>query len=213
MGAAAGFRRYTEGMNKHSEFAMAAALLWTAAGCAPFSRAGGEAGLDAASRRDLAERVSSGWSEAPRLAARLMMSRYGPPDVVGISRLIWHGNGPWKRTIVRDLPRGYARAGDEDLGVLEQTVAYNLTREQAEALRPFSGRLTLDPTSMEMSSRSDREEINCLRLNLANDVARGSLGADEARKVFARSMALDVSGKTASGMSCLIFGPGIVRTP
>lgn len=192
-------------MNNQSSFAMAAALMWASAGCAP--------GLDAASRRELAERVSSGWAATPRLAARLMMARYGPPDVVGMSRLIWHGNGPWKRTIVRDLPRLYARAADENLGVIEQTVAYGVTPEQAAALRPFSSRLTADPSVMELSSRSDREEINCLRLNLANDVARGSIGAAEARDAFSRALALEASGKTASVLRCEIFGPGLVRTP
>lgn len=191
-------------MSNQSTFAMAAALMWASAGCAS---------LEPAGRRELAERVSSGWAETPRLAARLMMARYGPPDVVGMSRLVWHGNGPWKRTVVRDLPRAYARAADEDLGVIEQTVAYPLTPEQAEALRPFGGRLTTDTAVMELSSRSDREEVNCLRLNLANDVARGSLRADEARDAFARGLALDAAGKTASGMGCLIFGPGFVRRP
>lgn len=191
-------------MNNQSTFAMAAALMWASAGCAS---------LDPGNRGDLAERVSAGWAETPRHAARLMMARYGPPDVVGMSRLIWHGNGPWKRTIVRDLPRLYARAADEDLGVIEQTVAYRLTPEQAAQLRPFSGRLTSDPAGMELSSRSDREEVNCLRLNLANDVARGSIGVAEARDAFERTLALDASGKASAAMRCVIFGPGVVRTP
>lgn len=204
MGANRSPGRYTKDMNNQSTFAMAAALMWASGGCAS---------LDPGNRGDLAERVSAGWAETPRHAARLMMARYGPPDVVGMSRLIWHGNGPWKRTIVRDLPRLYARAADEDLGVIEQTVAYRLTPEQAAQLRPFSGRLTSDPAGMELSSRSDREEVNCLRLNLANDVARGTLGVAEARDAFERTLALDASGKTAPAMRCVIFGPGVVRTP
>lgn len=202
-------------MNNQSTFAMAAALMWASAGCVPAAKmtAAGEPALDAASRRDLAERVSSGWAETPRLAARLMMTRYGPPDVVGMSRLIWHGNGSWKRTIVRDLPRLYGGAADEDLGVIEQTVSYSLTPDHAAALRPFGGRLAFDAAAMEMSSRSDREEVNCLRLNLANDVLRGVLNGQDAKAAYARILELEASGKSVSYMQGLTFGPGRPGTP
>jgi len=196
-------------MNTQSTFVMAATLLWAAAGCAPgVKTSAGDPASGAGSRRDLAERVSAGWAERPRLAARLMMTRYGAPDVVGMSRMIWHGNGPWKRTIVRDLPRRYAGAHDEDLGVIEQTVSYKATPEQAATLASLGGRLTIDVAAMEMSSRSDREEVNFMRLNLANDAILGVLGVSDARVAYARLLNLDASGKSTPYMQGLIFGPG-----
>lgn len=202
-------------MITQSKLAMAAALLWAAAGCVPAAKvsATGEPALDAESRRALAESVSAGWAETSRLAARLMILRYGAPDLVGSSRMIWQGNGPWKRTIVRDLTRPYAGAAAEDMGVLEQTAAYKLTPEQAASLAPFSNRLSFDPARMEMTSRADREEVNFLRLNLANDVLLGAITAADARDAYARTLELDASGKTMRYMEGLAFGPERPKTP
>ena len=180
-----------------------------------FLLAGAVALLTAAGpdRTELAERVSAGWADKPRLAARLLMSRYGPPDEVGAHRLIWHGNGPWKRTIVRNVLWPYSDAAGEELGVVEQSVAYDLTPEKAAALAPFSRRLAFDPARMEMSSRADREETNFLRLNLADDVLKGRITAAEAQDSYARTVELEAAGKTTRYLRGLTFGPGRVKTP
>lgn len=192
---------------------LAALLALTA--CAPGARTAGNGAtaLSGESREELAGRVSGAWAETPRLAARLMMSRYGPPDEIGASRLVWHGNGPWKRTIVRDAPRAYAGAAGEELGVIEQTAAYAATPGQAEALAAFSRRLSFDAARMEMTSRADREELNFLRLNLADDVVRGRITAAEAQETYARTVALEASGKTTRYLRGLTFGAGRPKTP
>lgn len=204
-------------MTTPTKFALVAALLGAAAGCVRPAKVaeGEEPALPPESRLELAEKVSAGWSETPRLAARLMIERYGPPDLVGSSRMIWHGNGPWKRTTVRDLPRPYAGAADEDEGVIEQAVAYNVTPEKAAGVSPFSPRLTFDSARMEMSSRSDREEVNFLRLNLANDVLLGMITVPEASDAYAKTLALEAAGRSPPYMRGLAFGPGrpAVRTP
>ncbi len=177
------------------------AFLWSPTGCvAPRkSVTAGEPGLNAQSRRNLADEVVSGWTDTARLAAQLMMKRYGSPDEVGSSRLVWNGNGPWKRTIVRQLPA-------KELGVLEQTMAYRLTPAQASVLTEMDGRLSCDVARMELSSRSDREEVNFLRLNLANDVINGRLTAQEARESYARILSLEQAGKASKYMSSLSYG-------
>lgn len=199
-------------MIARSKFILAAALSWVPAGCAPALKTG-EPVLSAESRRDLAERVCAGWSETSRLAARLLMARYGPPDEAGLSRLIWHANGPWKRTIVRDEPRAYSGAEGADLGVIEQTVAYELTPEEAAGLAPYSRRLAIDAARMEMSSRADREEANFLRLNLADDVLRGRITVREAQNSYDRALELEASGKTSRYLLGLAFGPGRPKMP
>lgn len=201
-------------MNTKSMFAIAAALMWSSAGCVPAAKTtAGEPAMDAESRRALAENVSSGWSEKSRLAARLLIARYGAPDVVGASRLVWHGNGPWKRTIVRDMPRPYASAAEEELGVIEQTVAYNLDVEQTPVLAGFSDRLSADAAAMELTSRADREELNFLRLNLANDLLLRVIAPADARAAYARILDLEAAGKTTPYLLELRFGPGRPRTP
>lgn len=202
-------------MINHAMLATSAALLLAAAGCVPAARtaAGGEPGLDADSRRALAESVSAGWAETPRLAARLMILRYGAPDFVASSRLTWHGNGPWKRTVVRDLTRLYAGAAAEDLGVLEQTAAYNLTPAQGASLAAFSGRLSFDPARMEITSRADREEVNFLRLNLANDIMLGAVSVPEAKAAYDRILEFEAAGKTTPYLLGLRFAPRSSTTP
>ncbi len=197
------------------KLALSASLLGASAGCVPAAKVAesGEPALPPESRLELAERVSAGWSEKPRLAARLLIARYGPPDLVGSSRMIWHGNGPWKRTIVRDLPRPYAGAADEELGIIEQAVAYNVTPEQAAAVSPFSPRLAFDSARMEMSSRADREEVNFLRLNLANDVLQGVITVPEASGLHAKTLELEAAGRDAPYMRGLAFGPGRPAAP
>lgn len=215
--AETGPRSYTLAMTTATKFVLAAALLGASAGCVRQGKVaeGGEPALPPESRLELAEKVSAGWSEEPRLAARLMIERYGPPDLIGSSRMLWHGNGPWKRTVVRDLPRPYAGAAEEDEGVIEQTVAYHVTPEKAAAVSPFSPRLTFDSARMEISSRSDREEINFLRLNLANDVLLGLLTVPEASEVYAKTLELEAAGRSPPYMRGLAFGPGrpAVRPP
>lgn len=191
-----------------TKLAMAAFLL-TAAGCVPAVKtAGGGPALDAASRRALAESVVDGWPKTPKAAARLMMDRYGAPDEVESGRLLWRDNGPWKRTIVRNVTLPYAGADQDDLGVIEQTVAYGLTREQAEGLAPLGDRLICDSGRGELTSRADREEVNFLRLNLANDVVRRALSAQEAKDSYENAIKLEGAGKTTQYMLSLRFGRG-----
>jgi len=194
---------------------MLALAVAVSAGCVRASKttASGAPALSAESRMELAERVSAGWAESPRLAAKLMIDRYGVPDEVGSSRMIWHASGPWKRTVVRDLPRLYSGSRDADLGVIEQTVAYDLSPGDVERLVPFSRRLSFDPARMEMSSRADREEVNFLRLNLADDVLQGRIGVPEAKETFDRVLSLDAAGKTTRYLQGLSFGPGRAKTP
>lgn len=162
--------------------------------------------LPGESRLDLASRVSASWADPPRLAARQMMSRYGAPDEIGASRLVWHGNGPWKRTIVRDA------RGDER-GVLEQTASCAVSPEQGAALAAFSKSLSYDSARMELTSRADREELNLLRLNLADDILRGRVTVAEAQEAYARTVALEAAGKTTRYLRGLTFGPGFPTTP
>ena len=190
------------------KFAIVVALAWSAAGCvSPTKMAStGEPVMDAQSRRNLAENVVDGWYDVSRLAARVMMKRYGPPDEIGSARLVWYGNGPWKRTIVRDVPPPYAGSSGEDLGVIEQTVSYRVTPEEAAGLIGIGDRLSCDPARMELSSRADREEANFLRLNLANDVVGRVLTAQEASLSYTRILELEASGKTTQYMLGLRFG-------
>jgi hypothetical protein len=44
------------------------------------------------------ERITD-WPEQSREAARLVLEKYGEPDEVTESQLVWHHPGPWKRIV------------------------------------------------------------------------------------------------------------------
>ncbi len=48
---------------------------------------------------DVMQMVSS-WPEASKMATEAMIKKYGPPNEVTATRLIWINNGPWKETII-----------------------------------------------------------------------------------------------------------------
>lgn len=50
----------------------------------------------------------------------------------------------------------------------------------------YDGSVVVERTKGELSARCDKEEMNFLAINLANDVAKGKLTTDEARKQYAQ---------------------------
>lgn len=166
------------------------------------------AAADTPARRLLAERTAKGWNEKSRLAALALLERYGAPDEVHSAHLVWRGRGPWKTTVVRDVPPPYSDAATTELGVVEQTLDYPVTPEQAQALAPFGRTLLADPVGGEITARSDAEALNFLRVNLAYEVAQGRLTVEEARRAHARIIALENAGKTTGYTSALRFTPG-----
>ena len=155
--------------------------------------------------RKAADAVVSRWSAPSADAARRLLDQYGVPDDASVNNLAWNGNGPWRRTVVRNRPRVYRSPRDFDLVV--QTVKYPLTREQAAELIAFSPALTVDVDRGELSSAASREEVNCLNLNLADEVARGRKSIAEAQAAYVRTLDLAAAGKSSPYMSELRF-PG-----
>jgi hypothetical protein len=194
-------------LSQEANLLAAAALLLAAGGCAgfaytspPFSSA--SAAVD---RRVLAEETVNQWYELPARAARRLMVDYGVPDTVTADSLSWKEAGPWRRIVVRNL-RPSAVEG-VDIGIVEQSIVYPMTPKQSALLADFDDRLAYDPESRELAARSDRETYNFLRLNLADDVARGRLTPEQARASYARTVELEASGKSSPDMAVLRLAP------
>ncbi len=58
--------------------------------------------LGAQSRVDRAqvEGIIENWPPAPKKVAQDILGRYGLPNEATPTLLIWHNNGPWKRTVI-----------------------------------------------------------------------------------------------------------------
>ena len=176
-----------------------------AAGClSPVRKASaGDNGPTAAERGLSAAAVVGAWPPVSAMAARRLMARYGAPDEIHADWLVWNENRPWKRTVVRIMTPLDTHA--EDRGIVEQTVEYPLTGRQAAVLKAFDPRLSYESAGRELGSYSEREEVNFLRLNLANDIVNRRMTPDQARALFAQILRLEAAGKSSSYLQVLHF--------
>lgn len=129
------------------------------------------------------ERIVADWPDTAEKAARTILGRYGLPDEATPNRLIWHHNGPWKRTVItrEEVPHNFPKPHKD---VLEQFIDYHVPPETADELAAFDGSVIVERTKGELSARCDKEEMNFLALNLAHDVVTGSRTVDEARRAY-----------------------------
>ncbi|NNN04703.1 MAG: hypothetical protein HKL90_02260 [Elusimicrobia bacterium] len=182
------------------------AALLAAGGCA-FSR--GSASISdagaALDRNVAATEAIDRWEPLPAAAARRLTSEYGIPDEVTKTSLSWSNIGPWRRIVVRDVPP--PAVPGTDAGIIEQAVGYSMTPAQSADLAAFDARLAFNPRSQELSARSDREELNFLRLNLADDVVHQRLSPVQARKSYYREVEFDAAGMSEPQLHALLLTP------
>ncbi|MBA2467422.1 MAG: hypothetical protein H0V46_07460 [Sphingomonas sp.] len=141
-----------------------------------------------------AEKMVASWPEASRMAAMDMIQKYGQPQEVTASMLMWKENGPWKwtkvsrETIKHDFPMSHP-------DLLEQAINYRAPVDKYDDLARYDGSVIVERTKGEMSARCDKEGANFLAINLANDVATGKRTAEEARTYYAAAIKRFMSSK------------------
>ncbi len=139
-----------------------------------------------------------------RQVAREMIDRYGQPDEVTPSMLIWNDNGPWKQTIVhKDGVRHNFPAPHRD--VLEQSVELDVPAASLDDLAAFDGSIVVDRTRGLVTVFGEREPMNFLALNLARDVAIGKRSPAEARKEYTASTVDILQGRSPAMSEKLRF--------
>jgi hypothetical protein len=154
--------------------------------------------------RESVEQILGKWPKVSKQAAETTMKKYGPPHEASRSRLIWHNNGPWKRTVI------YAEEVEHHFptphhDVLEQYIPYKVPVEKFDDLAAFDGSVIVDRTKGEMSARCEGEEANFLALNLANDIVQGKKDVDTARRVYGEAMKQRQAGNPPELMQKLLF--------
>lgn len=139
---------------------------------------------DASSGTISLDQLTRDWNPAARQAAQTMFQKYGAPQEFTNQRLIWRNNGGWKETKVvnEDVQHHFPHHHSD---VLEQRIAMNVPPEKIAELAQFSGSVIVDRTKGEIIVRCDTEENNTIALNLANDIIRGRLNAEQARSRYA----------------------------
>lgn len=141
-----------------------------------------------------AESVYSDWPETSRNVAKKIVNKYGQPDEMTDTRLIWFETGPWKRTIVykEEVPHHFPK---KHVDVLEQTIDYQLPIDKYDDITAYDGSVFAERTKGELSARCDMEAANFLAINLAHDVATGKKSVKAARQEYAKTVMALMEGK------------------
>jgi hypothetical protein len=108
-----------------------------------------------------AEDVIADWKETPQKAAYAMIKKYGQPDEVTEERLVWHDNGPWKRTelINEEIDHRFPMPHKD---ALLQVIDYQVPADKFDELAAFDGSVIVERTRGELAARCDKEEANFL---------------------------------------------------
>ena len=154
--------------------------------------------------RETVTQIVAGWPKVARQAAETTVEKYGPPDEASASRLIWHNNGPWKRTVIYsdEVPHRFPTPHHD---VLEQYIPYKVPVEKFSELAAFDGSVLIDRTKGEISARCEGEEANFLALNLAHDIVEGRHNVQSARTAYGEAMQKMKDGDTPEVMQALQF--------
>lgn len=144
------------------------------------------------------------WPEASRQAADDMVAKYGEPDGVTDTMIVWNENGPWKKTVI------YKEVVDHDFpmphpDVLQQTVNYEVPADMYDELAMYDGSVIAFRTGGELSARCDKEGANFLAINLANDIVEGNKTVEEAREFYAMTMKAVMDGETPEYTQGFVF--------
>lgn len=149
---------------------------------------------------------SAAWSESSRMAYEATVAAYGPPDELTATMAVWHGNGPWKRTIISATPTQHRFPGPHE-DVMEQVVDYRVPPDMFDELARYDGSVIVERTKGEMSARCDVEGANFLALNLAHQIVTGEQTVDGARAEYARQIMAMKAGRPAPLTERLMFAP------
>ena len=96
----------------------------------------------------------AGWPETARTAAREMTSKYGKPDKVKDSELVWTNKGPWKSIRVNREESMHSFPADHT-DVLEQTIYYRVPAEKYDAINAFDSNITVNMSASTITVRCD----------------------------------------------------------
>ncbi len=146
------------------------------------------------------------YSNTSQEVAEKMIKQYGQPHEATASMLIWHNNGPWKRTVLysEEVAHHFPMPHKD---VLEQFVDLDVDPKHYTALAEYDGSVVLKRTEGEISARCDKEPMNILALNLAHDIIEGKKTVEEAREFYAKTAARAMKGDMDPYTQKLNFQP------
>ena len=145
-----------------------------------------------------------GWPMASRMAAKDMMGKYGKPDEMTPTMLVWNYRGPWAKTVVfkKEYPHNFPMPHTD---LLQQWVSYKVPTEMLDKLAMYDGSVVVERTTGMISARCDKEGANFLALNLAHDIATGKRSVEEAREMYGKEVIKMKAGQMTEYTKGLMF--------
>lgn len=139
--------------------------------------------------------ITETWPANTKAASAMLIDKLGIPDEVTSSTLVWKDRGVWKKTVLMrdEIPHDFPMPHTD---YLLQTINYKVPVGKYDDLARFDGSVIVDRTKGTLSARCDKEEMNFLALNLANDIITGRKTVDEARDYYAKAANTFKSGGT-----------------
>lgn len=152
------------------------------------------------------EQVIADWKSKPRDVARTMLKKYGAPQEITEQRLVWHNNGPWKRTelINEEIDHRFPLPHKD---MLLQVVNYQVPPDRFDELAQYDGSVIAERTRGELAARCDKEAANILALNLAHEIASGDRSVEDAKKAYTEQIIAMAKGEPAPLTQKLNFQP------
>jgi len=159
---------------------------------APSAEAASADAEDAAAQPDpaahaWAEKNLRGWPVEARALAAVLVTRYGEPDERSSDRIAWYGKGPWKRTVLhrQGIPHDFPGKHQD---FLEQTIDYRFPIDRLDELADYNGSIVAHRTAGELTVRCESEEANFLAVNLAHELAQGTMNIEQVKGRHAQVM-------------------------
>lgn len=128
------------------------------------------------------------WPDESREAAALVIKKYGEPDEMTESELIWHKPGPWKRIVASKVFYRH-NFPVPHIDAVESFIDYKVPPQKLSQLAEFDGSVIVERTAGEVSARCHDEEANFLALNLMHDIVLGKKDVEAARNYYAKEFA------------------------
>ena len=148
--------------------------------------------------------IIANWSKNVQSQARMLIERYGKPNMVDAIELSWINNGPWRKTVLHRDGFTQSMIG-RDRDHLEQTISFKVPEDKIADLQRFDKRIEVNQTVGELTSHADSESMNFLALNLANDIVTGQRNVQAARTFYQKVKMFEKVGKSSPYLNGFVF--------
>jgi hypothetical protein len=152
------------------------------------------------------QNILDSWPKEAREATQPILEKYGEPDEMTQSMLIWYNNGPWVKTVATNEPTEHVFPMPHT-DVVEQFISYHVPADKVDALTRFDGSVMYRRTEGLLSARCHDEPANFLALNLAHQIVTGKKTVEEAKEAYVQSMKDHRAKKPTPLMDGLQFQP------